>query len=351
MKNARITTINTIAGLALLFCLHLVVMAPPVAAQGHPAISIEPMELDFGTMDQFQAESADITIRNVGDAPLHLGKIEATCGCTVATLQVETLAPGQSTELTITFSSQKYQGKQLKYIKVNSDDPFHGVVDIAIRADIHTALTIMPPSEILSFRRLPVGVAQAETLRFSTEDVAELTVEPVRFRRELFDVSIEDTESGDPREKIVVISVRPDAPLGSFREIVSFNTNVPKRASVNIEAGGAVVAPVVLDPEKLNMRYLQRNEIVSRTFKVKIQRGFDIDVTGAEIDLPGFAVKKIEPNPALNQVVVTIEGAPLPINDERAVSAKGRIKGTLRVFTDHPDYPELSASVMYLLKL
>ncbi|MBU0742893.1 DUF1573 domain-containing protein [bacterium] len=351
MKNARMTANRTTAGLALLFCLHLLATAPPVVAQGQPSISIEPLELDFGKMEQFEAASAGLIIRNIGDAPLHLGEIETTCGCTAATPPIDILAPGQSTEVTITFNSQKFQGEQIKYVKVHSSDPFHSLIDVAIRADVHAALAIMPPTDIITFRKLPVGVTQAETLSFSTEDVAVLTIEPARFRPELFDVTIEDAASGDPREKTVVIAVRPDAPLGTFREIVSFDTNVPKRTSVNIEVGGAVVAPVVLDPEQVNLRYLQRNEVVSHIFTVRIQRGFDIGVTGAEIDLPGFKVKDIQPNPAINAVAVTIEGTPLPISDERAVSARGRMKGMLRVFTDHPDYPELSASVMYLLKL
>ncbi len=351
MKNARINATKTIAGVALSVCLHLLVVAPTVVAQGQPAISIEPMELDFGMMEQFQAESANITISNIGDAPLHLGEIEATCGCTAATPPVEMLAPGESTEVTITFNSQKYRDEQLKYVKVHSDDPFQSVIDIVIRADIHVALTVTPSTETIAFQALPVGVTQDGFVSFAADGVETLSIQPVRFSEDLFDVSIIDAESGDPREKVAMISVRPDAPLGSFREIVSFETNVPQRPSLNIEMSGGVVAPVALDPEQLNMRYLKRNEVVSRTIKVKIQSGFDIDVTGAEIDLPGFAVKEIAPDPELNLFFVTIEGTPLPISDERAVSAKGRMKGTLRISTNHPDYPELSASVMYLLKL
>ncbi|MBC8426082.1 DUF1573 domain-containing protein [bacterium] len=351
MKNARVSVVRTGAALALATCLCLLATTPPAAAQGQPRIVVEPMSLDFGKMEQFQAETASLVIRNEGDGTLHLGEIEVTCGCTAASPAVKTLAPGASTEVTITFNSENFQGEQIKYIKVNSNDPFHGIVDVAIRSDVRAALAITPPDEILIFRRRPTGERLTKTFTVSTEDVAELSFAPVRYRAELFEVTVSNAASGDPREKFVEIALRADAPLGSFREIVSFESNVPIRPTVNFEVGGEVVAPVVLDPASENLRYLKRNETASRIFKVKVQQGYHIKVTKAEIDLPGFKVTGIDPHPELNYFEVKIEGSPLPISDERAVSAKGRMKGTLRVFTDHPDYPELSASVMYLLKL
>lgn len=351
MKNAPIPVVRTGAALALATCLCLLVPAPPAAAQGQPRIVVEPMSLDFGKMEQYQAETASLVIRNAGDATLHLGEIEVTCGCTAASPAVDTLAPGASTEVTITFNSENFQGEQLKYIKVNSSDPFHGIIDVAIRADVRAALAITPPDEILIFRRRPTGERLTKTFTVLTEDVAELFFTPVRYRADLFEVTVNDAASGDPREKFVEIALRADAPLGSFREIVSFESNVPIRPTVNFEVGGEVVAPVVLDPPSVNLRYLKRNETVSRIFKVRVQQGYDIDLTRAEIDLPGFTVTGINPRPEQNFFEVMIEGSPVPISDERAVAARGRMKGTLRVFTDHPDYPELSASVIYLLKL
>jgi len=346
MKNAPFS-----AGLALATGLCLLAAATPAAAQGQPRIVVAPASFDFGKMEQFQAETATLTIRNEGDTPLRLDEIEVTCGCTAAELTVASLEPGQSTEVTITYNSENFQGEQIKYIKVHSNDPFHGILDIAIRAEIRAALLITPGKEVLIFRRRPAGEVLTKSFTVFSEDVSELSFAPVRYRAELFDVTVDDGPTGDPREKTVAIILRADAPLGGFREIVSFETNVPIRPTVNFEVGGEVVAPVTIEPEKVNLRYLKRNETVSHTFKVKIQQDYDIEVTGAELDLPGFEVTGVDHRPEFGYYEVRIEGSPVPISDDRAKAARGRMKGTLRVLTSDPDYPELSASVMYLLKL
>jgi hypothetical protein len=76
----------------------------------------------------------------------------------------------------------------------------------------------------------------------------------------------------------------------------------------------------------------------------------EFKITGAKIDLPDFSIEVIETIPN-QETVVRLIGTPLPTNDPRAVEAKGRMKGILRIFTDQESLPELQVSVRYLLKM
>jgi len=350
MMNARTRAGSAIAGLAPLACLCLLASLPAVAL-AQPAAVVDPLEVDFGQMDQFEARSSSFTIRNTGDAPLHITGIEATCGCTATKPSVDILAPGRSTEVPFTFNSEKFRGPQLKLVKVHTDDPSHGTIDFKIRADVHAAILVSPVSEILKLRKFLPGEAPFDTIGFAAADGAPLRLEAVDYDQDLFELKILDDPSGEASQKVAVIGVRPPQPIGYIREIVSFETNVEKRPNVNIEVRGMVVAPVSIEPEQVNLRYLKRKEVVTQAFKVNIRRGTDLSVTGAEIDLPGFEVTAVKPRPEFNTVTVIIEGTPVATSDERAVASRGRMKGTLRIFTDHPEFRELNASVTYLLKL
>ena len=132
---------------------------------------------------------------------------------------------------------------------------------------------------------------------------------------------------------------------------VNFETNLENRPKAHIEVTGRILAPITLYPDKINLRYITRNQSVSKTITVSYEKGANVDVTRAEIDLPGFSVKEIKRIPERSVVEITIEGFPISVSDARAVAANGRMKGTLRVYTNLEAYPELTASVMYLLKI
>ncbi len=323
----------------------------PAMALGQPVISITPSGLDFGLMQQYQVEKATIVIKNEGDADLILGEVEITCGCTAAEPVEGVLKPGQSTELAITFHSQSFRGDTVKYIKIHSNDPFNSVLEMPIHSYVHAALIIEPSKEAISFGSFRAGSTKERKLTFSTEDVPELVVTPTRYSKDLLDVQVLDADTENPQEKVVVFAIRPDARIGSFREAVNFETNLENRPKAHIEVTGRILAPITLYPDKINLRYITRNQSVSKTITVSYEKGANVDVTRAEIDLPGFSVKEIKRIPERSVVEITIEGFPISVSDARAVAANGRMKGTLRVYTNLEAYPELTASVMYLLKI
>jgi len=313
MMFAPNTPLRAVAYAALTLLALASLQTAPALAQGQPTISITPPELDFGLMQQWQAEKATIVITNKGDADLILSEVEVTCGCTAADPVDEVLKPGQKTELAITFTSQSFRGDTVKYIKIHSNDPFNSVLEVPIHAYVHAALIIEPSKEAISFQSIRSGSTKEYKLTFSTEDIPELVIIP--------------------------------------REAIYFETNLENRPQTHIEAAGKIVAPITLRPDKINLRYITRNQSVSRIITVSYEEGTNIDVTRAEIDLPGFSVKEIKRFPERSVVEITIEGFPISVSDERAVAANGRLKGTLRVYTNLEAYPELTASVMYLLKL
>jgi hypothetical protein len=317
-----------------------------------PVIISMPTSLDMGTMEQHQIKKDFLILRNGGDAPLTISKIETTCGCTAAELEKNELAPGEATQVNISFDSKKFEGKLVKFIKVFSNDPMNPVLDIALNVTIHVPIVITPAHRSCGFGSITPGEKPVQRINLHSMDVTNLDVTASEYNRDIFEITINEDYGSTDSDVELQFGITDNPPKGTFREIARFSTNVPEQPTFDIELSGTVVDLVVIRPDRVNWRYIHKNEPMRKTFIVEpTVIGHKVTVTSAEIDLKGFKVTKIEPTPSGHGSMVSIEGYPLKISDPIAIEAGGRMIGTLLIKTDKESSPELTAKIMYLLKI
>jgi len=104
-----------------------------------PKVAFDKVEHHFGEIDQNTRVTTSFNITNEGDAPLIIRKTKASCGCTASRPDKTTLAPGESTELKVTFSSGSRKGKQKKSITVICNDPEQDMTRLWIEAEVDPA--------------------------------------------------------------------------------------------------------------------------------------------------------------------------------------------------------------------
>ncbi len=337
---------------ALLAAAALLIFAAPAAfAQGLPAIATTPTTLDYGVMEQHEAKSQDLTISNVGDIDLLIRRVTSSCGCTAAAPAKEKLAPGESTVIAVTFNSESYQGEQLKYLDILSNDPRKPKLEIPIKAMVHVPVITYPPKGIRLIN-VRAGSEVGSGVVFSTMDVEKLELKPVRWNKDLFSFRIYENYQDKPNQTAVYFTFAEDAPRGSFNEIVRFETNVPGQAFLDYDVKGEVVSDISINPDRVNFRYAREGQEMVYILRVRPhEKKYKFQITGAEIDLPGFRVDKITPRPNQGSYEVRIVGLPLSSDDPLVRKSRGRMQGTLTIRTDSDQTPELQAKVTYLLKL
>ncbi len=108
----------------MLIILTLVVTA---CAAGQPRIEIESPTFDFGDVVNGDIVSKDMQVKNTGTEPLIVDSVSTTCGCTTASLDPMTIAPGESGTLHIEFDSGAHgpelTGSLTRQIFITSNDP------------------------------------------------------------------------------------------------------------------------------------------------------------------------------------------------------------------------------------
>lgn len=101
----------------------LVIGATICVAQNQAEIKFDKITQDLGTFSvNSPVKTATFTFTNVGNAPLVLNQVVASCGCTVPRYDKKPVAPGQKGTITVTYNGTgKFAGHFKKSITVRSN--------------------------------------------------------------------------------------------------------------------------------------------------------------------------------------------------------------------------------------
>lgn len=94
---------------------------------------------DFGDVPPDEIQETTITVENKGTQPLEIKSVRASCGCTAANMGEDTIPPGESTQLRVTYDPtyNNDAGKQItRQVVIESNDPAAPVVEFTIRANV-----------------------------------------------------------------------------------------------------------------------------------------------------------------------------------------------------------------------
>jgi len=84
---------------------------------GSPLV-IQPANMDMGEVMEGKEAKATLFLRNTGPFPVHVSKVESSCGCTAVTPDTRELAPGGFTPLHVRVDTTAKQGAVKKSITV-----------------------------------------------------------------------------------------------------------------------------------------------------------------------------------------------------------------------------------------
>lgn len=73
---------------------------------------------DFGQVKQGEIVKAKFEVKNTGDIPLNIVRVEPSCGCTVADFTKEPLLPGTVGYVTAEVNTSRFEGEIRKTLNV-----------------------------------------------------------------------------------------------------------------------------------------------------------------------------------------------------------------------------------------
>ena len=79
---------------------------------------LDGMDKDFGKIEEGKTLDVSFRFKNVGDKPLVISNVSASCGCTVPETPKEPYAPGQTGVIKASFNSSGKVGSNSKQVNV-----------------------------------------------------------------------------------------------------------------------------------------------------------------------------------------------------------------------------------------
>jgi hypothetical protein len=342
---------------AILFSFPLTVAAGSAGistASGSPApaegkLELSTRRLDFGDEGHGRTVRRTLTLRNSGDAPLKIGAMKPSCGCT----QIEkapigkTLAPGDSIEVAITMSSGRAVGALDKHITIETDGS-PPRVDVATTMRIFSDYRVGDDPE--TFEGEVDGQPCERTFEISSRD-----------GKESFAFEVERVVTSDRAEKAenphFRTAIEP-IPGGQRLRITLLPTHPEGRFSGNVEAKldgkpfHVAIAGEVFRGIKLSPRYINLNAVDPKKETTWVQSAHLIAIDGVPFQILSTRVDIQRGAKGAEWKVRTeeLDGAKQHRVELRVTPPKegatGSFFGELHVETDHPEKPRVSFRIL-----
>jgi hypothetical protein len=132
-------TIAIVGLVVLLVAVAAVAVGYAALPQAPGQIALSATEFDFGTVPNTGPVSQTFQVRNTGDGPLQISGLSTSCGCTTAQVASLKLAPGDTTDLTVTYDPLAHDGATgefMRIVYVRSDDPDTPEATLTIRVTV-----------------------------------------------------------------------------------------------------------------------------------------------------------------------------------------------------------------------
>lgn len=181
-------------------------LPPPVPDAAPPAVEAEaPVALapkmvcpetvyDFGEMENDQVVEHHFVVRNEGTLSLEIRSVRASCGCTAVQPTDNVVPPGGETTIQVRFDLRGRNGRQIKTIFVQSNDPETPNLNLQIQGTIVQGLQVQPAT--LFFGRVDPGAVRMRSFEVISGrgPIQILAIEPSQSGMIITRV---DPESGD----------------------------------------------------------------------------------------------------------------------------------------------------------
>ena len=106
----------------------------------HAQLTWEKTQIDLNPKPGDQEAVAVFKYANKGSTTINIKNVRSSCGCTVASLKKNDVAPGEKGEVTATFKIGGRTGVQQKTVTVETDHPEQPITNLLLQATIAQAI-------------------------------------------------------------------------------------------------------------------------------------------------------------------------------------------------------------------
>lgn len=153
-----------------------------------PKVSAQQLEYNFRDVNQGDVVSHSFVLSNNGGDLLSILDVKASCGCTAANPDKNSLKPGETTNIVVSFNSKGRKGVQTKTVTVKTNDKENPTLTFTIKCNVIVpekdakkdgALILFPENQF-DFGQVSEGQIVEHTFKFSNNGNAVLNIKDIK---------------------------------------------------------------------------------------------------------------------------------------------------------------------------
>jgi hypothetical protein len=188
---------------------------------------------DFGTVPIGPPVSHPFHLKNNTGQTVHISSVRVSCGCTTATALESTLAPGQSTAVTASMDTNRFNGVKTVTIFVTFDQPVSEEVRLWVTANGRSDVSVSP--EAFQFGLVKRGATPSSTINVSFLGNNQWQVTGLNSESNYVQTSVRETRRDAAEvDYQLTAKLRADAPVGKWYTDIWLKTNNPATPRVRV---------------------------------------------------------------------------------------------------------------------
>lgn len=215
--------------------------APPKPSRAKMTISEN--SWDFGYIPQQSFVSHIYKITNEGKESLLIDRVRPACGCTAAPLKKDKLAPGESTDLLVTFNSGRYTGQARKGIYITSNDslyPGRSIEFSATVADKNPIATVTP--EAIEFDSMQATKGEKKYVKLDNFSGGKLKISLIDNPNSYLKIKIKDKELPSQGSTQIEVRLREKIEPGWLKTSFTLELDGSQKTRVTIPVKALIKA-------------------------------------------------------------------------------------------------------------
>ncbi len=286
---------------------------------------------DFGTVPFGPTMVHHFKVTNTSNQTVYIKGVGVSCGCTSATVGVNTLRPGESTYVTASMDTKRFVGPKEVIVYVTFAQPYEQV-SLAVRANRNDNFS--KTAELISMGQIRRGQEGSGKIQVTMRNDPYFEIKSGGSNTDYVKANFQLIHRDQTEVTYEVsASLKPGLDVGAWTTDVLFSTSNPSLPTVRIPVIVDIVAPITATPAMVRFPAVRVGDKKEMSVVVKGDKPFRIiDVKGGD-DLVTAVADSSEPKQAH---IVRLVFKP---------NAAGELAKTITVVTDNGTAGKVQISV------
>lgn len=230
-----------------------------------PELSVDEDVVDFGTRKTGEKIQHTFRLENIGDEPLSIKGIRASCGCTTPTAKRLDIPPGNTADLDVVIDLKGRKGRQNQFISFSTNDPDQKTVSLKLHGVAIAEIEVEPRT--LNLGQIDPAKNPMGEIHLRSTTKAPFSIVGVRSQKDAVDLTFRPSENN----LAATIEVRPKPVNGDgrFTDVVIVDTDHPEIKNERILVMWQRNTGVTVAPSTVNLVVPERPQLLNRYLMVK----------------------------------------------------------------------------------